>query len=114
MERPRRYEAVQQAEAALQKAVRGLWVRTQRQRQQILPTRKLHWLRLTAKAQDALATSTSNASVAMKSIPVAVATETAVTDAQSALDALLKKPTMSTKTQIDAAKVSVGFSRCGC
>ncbi|TVV30101.1 LPXTG cell wall anchor domain-containing protein [Weissella cibaria] len=91
---------VQQAEAALQKALGTDSTSTATD----IANAQAALAEAVAKAQDALATSTSNASVAMKSIPVAVATETAVTDAQSALDALLKKPTMSTKTQIDAAK----------
>lgn len=91
---------VQQAEAALQKALGTDSTATATD----IANAQAALAEAVAKAQDALATSTSNASVAMKSIPVAVATETAVTEAQSALDALLKKPDMSTKTQIDAAK----------
>ena len=91
---------VQQAEAALQKALGTDSTSTATD----IANAQAALAEAVAKAQDALATSTSNASVAMKSIPVAVATETAVTDAQSALDALLKKSETSTKTQIDAAK----------
>lgn len=91
---------VQQAEAALQKALGTDSTSTATD----IANAQAALAEAIAKAQDALATSTSNASVAIKSIPVAVATETAVTDAQSALDTLLKSPETSTKTQIDAAK----------
>ena len=91
---------VQQAEAALQKALGTDSTSTATD----IANAQAALAEAVAKAQDALATSTSNASVAMKSIPVAVATEKAVTDAQSALDTLLKSPETSTKTQIDAAK----------
>ncbi|MDY2519422.1 LPXTG cell wall anchor domain-containing protein [Weissella cibaria] len=91
---------VQQAEAALQKALGTDSTSTATD----IANAQAALAEAVAKAQDALATSTSNASVAIKSIPVAVATEKAVTDAQSALDTLLKSPETSTKTQIDAAK----------
>ncbi|TVV34559.1 LPXTG cell wall anchor domain-containing protein [Weissella cibaria] len=91
---------VQEAEAALQKALGTDSTSTATD----IANAQAALAEAVANAQDALATSTSNASVAMKSIPVAVATETAVTDAQSALDTLLKSPETSTKTQIDAAK----------
>ncbi|QMU89261.1 lectin-like domain-containing protein [Weissella cibaria] len=91
---------VQQAEAALQKALGTDSTSTATD----IANAQAALAEAVAKAQDALATSTSNASVAIKSIPVSVATEKAVTDAQSALDTLLKSPETSTKTQIDAAK----------
>ncbi|MCT0954027.1 hypothetical protein EFL41_10855, partial [Weissella cibaria] len=91
---------VQQAEAALQKALGTDSTSTATD----IANAQAALAEAVANAQDALATSTSNASVAIKSIPVAVATEKAVTDAQSALDTLLKSPETSTKTQIDAAK----------
>ncbi|UOX37424.1 LPXTG cell wall anchor domain-containing protein [Weissella cibaria] len=91
---------VQQAEAALQKALGTDSTSTATD----IAKAQAELAEAVANAQDALATSTSNASIAMTSIPVAVATETAVTDAQSALDTLLKSPETSTKTQIDAAK----------